>query len=129
MSTHFPSISTNIHKVMWTDIDYMNLRQDFTTDPDRFPIPKMRELVTTIHQRDQRYILILDPGIHAVGNYSSYQNGIDLPMVRTCSVYSGLVQLFGLTGSRRTQNSGGLARSRPPLARIPESISTVSGLT
>ncbi|KAL5118895.1 hypothetical protein ACEQ8H_003218 [Pleosporales sp. CAS-2024a] len=64
-------------EVMWTDIDYMNLRQDFTTDPDRFPISKMRELVSTLHQRDQRYILILDPGIHAVDNYSSYQRGVE----------------------------------------------------
>ncbi|KAF2830365.1 alpha-glucosidase precursor [Ophiobolus disseminans] len=64
-------------EVMWTDIDYMHLREDFTTDPDRFPIPKMRELVTTLHQRDQRYVLILDPGIHAVGNYAPYQRGID----------------------------------------------------
>jgi alpha-glucosidase len=63
---------------MWTDIDYMELRQDFTTDPDRFPISKMRELVSTLHQRDQRYILILDPGIHAVSNMPSYQHGLDL---------------------------------------------------
>jgi alpha-glucosidase len=62
---------------MWTDIDYMNLREDFTTDPDRFPLSKMRELVTTLHQRDQRYILILDPGIHAVDNYSTYQKGVE----------------------------------------------------
>jgi alpha-glucosidase len=63
---------------MWTDIDYMDLRQDFTTDLDRFPMSKMRELVTTLHQRDQRYILILDPGVHAVGNYPTYQKGHDL---------------------------------------------------
>jgi alpha-glucosidase len=78
VSIRFSNSSTDIRKVMWTDIDYMNLRQDFTTDPDRFPVSKMRELVSTIHQRDQRYVLILDPGIHAVGNYSSYQNGLDL---------------------------------------------------
>ncbi|KAH7082944.1 glycosyl hydrolases family 31-domain-containing protein [Paraphoma chrysanthemicola] len=65
-------------EVMWTDIDYMHLREDFTTDPERFPIPKMRELVTTLHQRDQRYVVILDPGIHAVGNYAPYQKGVDL---------------------------------------------------
>ena len=65
-------------EVMWTDIDYMNLRQDFTTDPERFPLFKMRELVTTLHERDQRYIFILDPGIHAVGNYSTYQKGHDM---------------------------------------------------
>jgi alpha-glucosidase len=64
-------------EVMWTDIDYMHLREDFTIDTDRFPVSKMRELVTTLHQRDQRYILILDPGIHAVGNYAPYQRGID----------------------------------------------------
>ncbi|KAH8730809.1 glycosyl hydrolases family 31-domain-containing protein [Phaeosphaeriaceae sp. PMI808] len=65
-------------EVMWTDIDYMNLREDFTTDAERFPLTKMRELVTTLHQRDQRYVLILDPGIHAVGNYSPYQKGQEL---------------------------------------------------
>jgi alpha-glucosidase len=64
-------------EVMWTDIDYMHLREDFTIDTDRFPVSKMRELVTTLHLRDQRYILILDPGIHAVGNYAPYQRGID----------------------------------------------------
>lgn len=65
-------------EVMWTDIDYMNLRQDFTVDPDRFPMHKMQELVTTLHQRDQRYVLILDPGIHAVKDYPTYQRGHDL---------------------------------------------------
>lgn len=64
-------------EVMWTDLDYMHLREDFTTDPERFPISKVRELVDTLHQRDQRYILILDPGIHAVGGYPSYQRGLD----------------------------------------------------
>lgn len=65
-------------EVMWTDIDYMNLREDFTVDPDRFPLTKMRELVSTLHSRDQRYVLILDPGIHAVGNYPTYQRGHDM---------------------------------------------------
>ncbi|KAF1911411.1 alpha-glucosidase precursor [Ampelomyces quisqualis] len=64
-------------EVMWTDIDYMDLRQDFTTDPDRFPIKKVRELVSTLHERDQRYVLILDPAIHAVGNMPSYQRGLE----------------------------------------------------
>jgi alpha-glucosidase len=62
-------------EVMWTDIDYMDLRQDFTTDPERFPMSKMRELVTTLHERDQRYVLILDPGIHAVQGYETYDRG------------------------------------------------------
>ncbi|CAN9209744.1 unnamed protein product [Alternaria alternata] len=66
-------------EVMWTDIDYMYLREDFTTDRERFPLSKMRELVQTLHSRDQRYILILDPGIHAVGGqYVTYQKGHDM---------------------------------------------------
>lgn len=65
-------------EVMWTDIDHMDLRQDFTVDPERFPMHKMQELVTTLHQRGQRYVLILDPGIHAVGNYSTYTRGHDM---------------------------------------------------
>lgn len=60
---------------MWTDINYMDVRQDFTTDPENFAVPMMRELVSTLHQRDQRYIVILDPGIHAVDELTSYRNG------------------------------------------------------
>ncbi len=66
-------------EVMWTDIDYMYLREDFTVDPERFPLSKMRELVSTLHSRDQKYILILDPGVHAVGApYLTYQKGHDM---------------------------------------------------
>jgi alpha-glucosidase len=66
-------------EVMWTDIDYMHLREDFTVDPERFPLTKMRELVQTLHSRDQRYILILDPGVHAVGGqYLTYKKGHDM---------------------------------------------------
>ncbi|KAF2655249.1 glycoside hydrolase family 31 protein [Lophiostoma macrostomum CBS 122681] len=62
-------------EVMWTDIDYMDLRQDFTEDPERFDLHKMRELVDTLHSRDQRYVLILDPGIHYITNYTTYTSG------------------------------------------------------
>jgi alpha-glucosidase len=65
-------------EVMWTDIDYMHAREDFTLDTERFPLTKMRELVSTLHERDQRYVLILDPGIHAFGNVSSYVRGHEL---------------------------------------------------
>ncbi|ORX95973.1 glycosyl hydrolases family 31-domain-containing protein [Clohesyomyces aquaticus] len=64
-------------EVMWTDIDHMDLRQDFTVDPERFPLQKMRELVQTLHSRDQRYVLIQDPGIHAVMNYSVFTRGLE----------------------------------------------------
>ncbi|KAF2744056.1 glycoside hydrolase family 31 protein [Sporormia fimetaria CBS 119925] len=60
-------------EVMWTDIDYMELRRDFTLDALRFPLHKMRELVNTLHERNQRYVLILDPAIPATLNLSEYQ--------------------------------------------------------
>jgi alpha-glucosidase len=64
-------------EVMWTDIDYMDGRQDFTLDPERFPLTKMKELVSTLHSRDQRYIVILDPGVHAFMEVEAYKNGHD----------------------------------------------------
>lgn len=65
-------------EVMWTDIDYMDARQDFTLDPERFPLAKMQELVSTLHSRDQRYVLILDPGVHAFDEVAAYKSGHDL---------------------------------------------------
>ncbi|KAI1081134.1 glycoside hydrolase family 31 protein [Whalleya microplaca] len=62
-------------ETLWADIDYMDLRQDFTTDPERFALHKMRELVDTLHKRGQHYIMMLDPGIHRLGNYSTYTRG------------------------------------------------------
>lgn len=65
-------------EVMWTDIDYMDARQDFTLDPERFPLDKMQELVSTLHSRDQRYVLILDPGVHAFDEVAAYKSGHEL---------------------------------------------------
>lgn len=65
-------------EVMWTDIDYMNLRQDFTTDNLRFPIHKMREMIDTLHSRGQRYVLILDPGVQRNTSYDPYIEGHEM---------------------------------------------------
>jgi len=50
-------------ETMWTDIDYMDLRKVFTLDPDRFPLEKLRELVTHLHDNDQHYIMMVDPAV------------------------------------------------------------------
>jgi alpha-glucosidase len=62
-------------ETMWTDIDYMDLRRVFTLDPDRFPLAKMQELVSTLHSRQQHYIVMVDPAVWA-GNYSPYNSGV-----------------------------------------------------
>lgn len=77
----------------WTDIDYMDLRKVFTLDPYRFPLKLMRELVSTLHERDQHYIVMVDPAV-AYGNNSAFANGLEADAFLTYSngsVYKGVV--------------------------------------
>ncbi|PVH81316.1 glycoside hydrolase family 31 protein [Cadophora sp. DSE1049] len=50
-------------ETMWTDIDYMYERYIMTTDPDRFPIARVREFVDYLHEHDQKYIVMVDPAM------------------------------------------------------------------
>ncbi|KAF2213286.1 glycoside hydrolase family 31 protein [Cercospora zeae-maydis SCOH1-5] len=50
-------------ETMWTDIDYMYARYIMTTDPDRFPIPRVRDIVDYLHENDQHYIVMVDPAV------------------------------------------------------------------
>ena len=63
-------------ETMWTDIDYMDLRKVFTLDPIRFPLEKMKELITYLHDHDQYYIMMQDPAI-AYQDYAPFNNGVD----------------------------------------------------
>ncbi|KAM0550702.1 hypothetical protein ACHAPJ_008767 [Fusarium lateritium] len=62
-------------EVLWGDIDYMDLRKDFTTDPERFHMDKMRELVDTLHRRTQHWVMMLDPGISTDSDYDTFKRG------------------------------------------------------
>lgn len=42
-----------------TDIDHMYERYIMTTDPDRFPLPRVRDLVDYLHEHDQHYIVMV----------------------------------------------------------------------
>ncbi|AEO68345.1 glycoside hydrolase family 31 protein [Thermothielavioides terrestris NRRL 8126] len=62
-------------ETVWGDIDYMDAHRDFTVDPNRFPLDKVRALVDSLHSNNQHYIQILDPGISRNGSYGPYARG------------------------------------------------------
>jgi hypothetical protein len=137
--------------VLGTDIDYMDTRHVFTTDPERFPLNKMRELVSTLHERQQSYIVMVDPAV-AYYNYSAFNNGIEANAFlkrANGSIYQGVVwpgkQKTGhidqdcitdrsqvsppsLTGSDRIPRSTGTTSSPPSLMPILVSILMPYGL-
>jgi alpha-glucosidase len=61
-------------ETMWTDIDYMYNRLIMTTDPERFPIEQMREIVRYLHDHDQHFIVMVDP---AVAYQTKRENGLE----------------------------------------------------
>lgn len=62
-------------EVMWTDIDYMDLRKVFTLDPLRFPLHLMQELVNYLHTHQQKYVVMIDPAV-AYQDYPGKQKRI-----------------------------------------------------
>ena len=64
----------------WGDIDYMDNHKDFTYSPSNFPLDKFRRLVSNLHQNNQRFITILDPGIKNINptqeQYATHARGI-----------------------------------------------------
>ncbi|KEQ99527.1 glycoside hydrolase family 31 protein [Aureobasidium subglaciale EXF-2481] len=74
-------------------IDYMDTRHVFTTDPERFPLEKVQELVSTLHDRQQSYIVMVDPAV-AYYNYSAFNNGVEANAFlkrSNGSIYQGVV--------------------------------------
>ena len=70
-------ILTPIPRTMWTDIDYMDRRRIFTLDPQRFPIERMQTLVKYLHDRQQHYIVMVDPAV-AEYDYAAYDKGQEM---------------------------------------------------
>lgn len=92
---------------MWTDIDYMvsvvvslaeveaddpqDARKVFTLDPERFPLPKVRELVAYLNDHQQHYIVMVDPAV-AYQDYPAFNDGRDIFMkTKNGSVFAGVV--------------------------------------
>ncbi|KAH8899784.1 family 31 glycosyl hydrolase [Thozetella sp. PMI_491] len=80
-------------ETMWTDIDYMDRRRVFSLDPDRFPLSKMRELVSHLHANDQHYVVMVDPAV-AYQSYPPFERGVEdnIFMLRANgSIWKGVV--------------------------------------
>ncbi|KAI4832624.1 hypothetical protein KUCAC02_015586 [Chaenocephalus aceratus] len=63
--------------VQWNDIDYMDQFLDFTFDSKKFGT--LPDMVKDLHVHDQRYVMILDPGISSSqpeGSYWPYDEGL-----------------------------------------------------
>ena len=61
--------------VLWTDIDYMTLYQDFTLNEELYP--GMGEFMDTLHQEGRHFVPILDAGISRNKSYDMYTKGME----------------------------------------------------
>uniref|UniRef100_A0A669DAE8 Alpha glucosidase 2 n=1 Tax=Oreochromis niloticus TaxID=8128 RepID=A0A669DAE8_ORENI len=63
--------------VQWNDIDYMDKFMDFTYESKKFDT--LPDLVRDLHAHNQRYVMILDPGISSTqpeGSYWPFDEGV-----------------------------------------------------
>ncbi|XP_064480588.1 lysosomal alpha-glucosidase-like [Ornithodoros turicata] len=63
--------------VQWNDIDYMDHRNDFTYDPDRFA--GLPQFVNELHSEGRHYVVITDPavsGSEPPGSYPPFDEGV-----------------------------------------------------
>ena len=58
--------------VMWSDIDYMDQKRDFTLDPVNYPVQEVQKFVADLHSNGQYYVVIEDPGIEVLPGYAPY---------------------------------------------------------
>lgn len=63
-------------EAMWNDIDYMDAYKDFTWDPQRYNIEQVKKFVDDLHNKDQRYVVIIDPAIANEPGYAPYDEGV-----------------------------------------------------
>ncbi|KAH7830458.1 alpha-glucosidase [Monocercomonoides exilis] len=61
--------------VMWADIDYMDEKKLFTTDPEKYPREEFVEFIKDIKKnRGIHYVAIIDPGVKVEEGYRPYDD-------------------------------------------------------
>lgn len=64
-------------EAMWIDIDHMDGFRVWTFDPVNYPAAEVKQFFNDLHSKNQRSVLIVDPGIKNDTNYKYYQLGIE----------------------------------------------------
>ena len=59
------------------DIDYMDEKRLFTLDPVNYPETQVREFVDYLHEHQQHYVIIVDPGVRFEPGYSVYEAALE----------------------------------------------------
>lgn len=63
-------------ETMWIDIDYMDDRLVFTTDPVAYPKAEVQKLVKDLHSKNQQLVMMVDPAIGTrAGVSGAYERG------------------------------------------------------
>ncbi|KAG8814457.1 hypothetical protein FRC18_001947 [Serendipita sp. 400] len=66
-------------ETMWIDIDYMDDRLVFTTDPNKYPKNQIQKVVKQLHEDDQHFIMMVDPAVGTrSGQAGAYDRGTQL---------------------------------------------------
>jgi lysosomal alpha-glucosidase len=63
-------------ETIWTDIDYMDAYKDFTWDPQRYNVSRVKQFADNLHKKNQHYIVIVDPAIAYEPGYAPYDEGL-----------------------------------------------------
>uniref|UniRef100_A0A060T6J9 Maltase n=1 Tax=Blastobotrys adeninivorans TaxID=409370 RepID=A0A060T6J9_BLAAD len=67
-------------ETLWSDIDYMDRRRDFTYDKEKYPLADFRSFVDDLHAKGQHYVPIVDAAIYAPQSededYPPFRRGI-----------------------------------------------------
>jgi len=60
---------------LWTDIDHMRNFKDFTFDEKRYPQNEMAKFANELHEKNKKFVAIVDPCISVDQEYEPYVSG------------------------------------------------------
>ncbi|KAF0451682.1 glycoside hydrolase family 31 protein [Gigaspora margarita] len=63
-------------ETIWNDLDYMEGFKDFTWNSINYPREEVAKFVNMLHENDQHYVVIVDPGIKIEHGYWAYEEGV-----------------------------------------------------